>query len=138
MKAIHSSFCGAAMFLALGLLAGCGGQDGPPRGTVSGKVTLDGQPLAGATVTFYPEGGRPSVGITDESGNYELAYTADKSGAAVGKHTVRITTAQISGEGVSPDKMKEKLPAKYNDQSELTVEVASGSNQNVNFDLTSK
>src|SRR5262245_57192509 len=66
---------------------------------VSGRVTLKGQPLAGATVTFQPAqasgdsrtsvGG--SVGRTNAEGHYELRLVEpDMQGAVVGQHMVTI------------------------------------------------
>ena len=37
-----------------------------------------------ATIAFYPTDGRSSTGTTDATGNYELAQTRDRLGAAVG------------------------------------------------------
>ncbi|PQO37119.1 hypothetical protein C5Y96_06370 [Blastopirellula marina] len=124
--------------IALIGLTGCG--SGAGVAPVSGTVTLDGQPLANALVSFYPqeEGKRFSTGTTDASGRYELVYTNDQHGAAIGKHTVKITTATVQGEGGPARPPKEKLPAKYNDESKLIVDVTSGSNDSTNFDLQSK
>jgi hypothetical protein len=112
-------------------VSGCGG--GPGLGNVSGKVTLDGQPLAGALVEFQPSEGRGSIGSTDAQGVYKLSYTENSQGAVLGKHTVRITMADDEEE----QKPGGKIPARYNSQSELTAEVKSGSNEH-NFDLQSK
>src|SRR5437667_12114172 len=71
-------------------VSGCG--NSPPLGTVSGRVTLDGQPLAETTVEFQPASGSPSYGVTDADGRYTLAWNADQQGALVGRHTVRITS----------------------------------------------
>ncbi len=124
--------------IALIGLVGCGG--GADVAPVSGTVTLDGEPLANALVSFYPEeeGKRFSTGTTDASGHYELVYTNDQKGAAIGKHVVKITTATVQGEGGPARPPKEKLPAKYNDDSTLTVDVTSGSNTGVDFDLQAK
>jgi hypothetical protein len=126
------------------IVAGCGGSG---LGEVTGKVTLDGQPLAGAIVTFYPQEGRPSIGMTDSEGNYELGFTASEKGAVVGKHTVRITTGagedreDESGEDEDQEEGADfadpTIPAKYNSKSELTREVTSGSNE-FDFDLQSQ
>jgi hypothetical protein len=99
-------------------VSGCGG--GPGLGNVSGKVTLDGQPLAGALVEFQPSEGRGSIGSTDAQGVYKLSYTEN-------------TMADDEEE----QKPGGKIPARYNSQSELTAEVKSGSNEH-NFDLQSK
>lgn len=57
--------------LALGA-CGCGGREVVTR--VSGSVTLDGKPLAGATVTFAPREKKllPNSAVTDERGAYQL------------------------------------------------------------------
>ncbi|WP_145090825.1 carboxypeptidase-like regulatory domain-containing protein [Rosistilla carotiformis] len=100
---------------------------------MSGTVTFDGEPLPNALVSFYHEDDRPSHGKTDASGLYELTYMADRPGAIVGKNVVRITVATVEGEGVAPQ--KELIPAMYNVDSELTVDVQPGSNADVDFDL---
>lgn len=53
--------------------AGCGG----PTTSVTGTVTLDGQPLEKAIVQFRPEreNDRPAVVLTDASGRYRVAVT---------------------------------------------------------------
>jgi hypothetical protein len=121
-------------------LWGCGGPAGPKLGDVSGKVTLDGQPVADALVVFEPQEGRPARGMTDAEGNYQLEYTQNAKGAAIGGYTVRITTGRpasyAEGQKVS-DEVKETIPEKYNAKSELKAEVSPGKNQ-INFDLQSK
>jgi len=133
-SARHLAATAVAAIVLVGL-AGCGSGSGVAP--VSGTVTLDGTPLVDALVSFYPEEGRLSTGKTDSSGHYELVYTNDQMGAKVGKHTVKITTAVVEGEGGGKPP-KEKVPAKYNTESQLTVDVTSGSNSNTNFDLQSK
>ena len=124
---------------------GCG-ESGPPLGQVSGTVTMDGQPLANALVTFTPEaGGRGSTGKTDASGKYELAFV-DSKGALIGAHKVSVTTIkeaaaavemssdspEYANQGSSADydsaKTEEPIPAKYNTKTELTFDVKAGSN----------
>ena len=125
----------AALMACTVLLSGGCSDGGPELGTVSGKVTLDGQPLADALVTFVPEKGRSSSGRTNEEGEYELKYTPERSGAVLGNHIVRITTVDSDSE--SRDPAKEKLPAQYNIDTELEATVESGENEK-NFDLSSK
>src|SRR6185369_5012383 len=80
-----------AALLLLGSICGCGGYTN--LGRVSGKVTLGGQPVADAVVTFSPVAlGSPSVGTTDDSGNYTLAYSSEGRGAEIGEHMVTIST----------------------------------------------
>jgi hypothetical protein len=89
------------------LAAGCG----TDYSTVKGRVTLDGRPLGGAMVGFYPETGRGSHGETDAEGRYELMYTNKKAGVPPGSCVVRITAADAN--------TPEKLPARYHEKSGL-------------------
>ncbi|MCC9607808.1 DUF4198 domain-containing protein [Blastopirellula sp. JC732] len=130
MKRAASLFLAAAVVVAA---IGCGGDaNTPPLGKVTGNVTLNGQPLDGATVEFIPQGGRPSTGFTDASGNYTLLFRADAPGAVIGKHSVRITSqrGRSGGEGGEPlvEARAETVPSQYNDKTTLEVEVTSGSN----------
>lgn len=131
----------AATVLALvaAAAAGCGGGGGgPPLGRVSGVVTLDGQPLADATVTFTPATGRPSQGVTGSDGRYTLAYTAEQPGAMLGDHVVRISTeGYVERPGGAVEQMKERVPSRYNAQSTLTATVKAGTND-LPFQLQSK
>ncbi|MGE0757576.1 MAG: carboxypeptidase-like regulatory domain-containing protein [Pirellulaceae bacterium] len=118
-------------------LIGCGGPENV--GQVSGKVTMDGQPLADAVVQFEPlAGNAPSSGITDASGEYTLRYTREHLGAEVGEHRVRITTFRGGDPDADPPRppVKEKVPAKYNGQTELRADVKSGANT-FDFELQS-
>lgn len=118
------------------LLVGCGGPDHPEVGRVDGVVTLDGQPLAEATVMFQPTEGRASIATTDSAGKYSLTYLDGVPGAKLGAHKVIIRT-EIPGEDGQPPIAKEKLPKKYHEQTELTAEVKPGSNK-LDFELTSQ
>lgn len=89
----------------LGLAVGCGGgADAKPLPVtvpVSGLVTLDGQPLASATVTFIPQGqtkGTDCKGMTDESGKYVLKQQHGTEGAPPGNYKVVISRL-LRGDG---------------------------------------
>jgi hypothetical protein len=86
-----------------GLALGCGQKD-VPLAPVSGKVTVDGQPLTSGSVSLIPdvplgnEGaqqaskrqtGGLSGGTIGSDGTYKI-YTAGKEGAPLGKYKVRI------------------------------------------------
>lgn len=92
---------------------------------VTGRVTLDGALLADAQVLFQPLAGRPSVGVTDGSGVYELVYTIRMKGAQNGIHTVMVTTAQTRQDGTTGP---ERVPSMYNMKSTLKKEVCRGRN----------
>ena len=108
---------------------------GPKLGTVTGTVTLDGEPLENAEVVFQPTGGSPSVATTDSAGQYELEYTKDKPGAVVGTHIVRITTQTTSiDESGNEVQIPQRVPERYNYRSELFREVKPGENK-IDFPL---
>jgi len=106
---------------------------------VTGKVTLDGQPLAGATIRFEGPPLRFSEGVTDAEGKYRLMYDSNQAGCTPGEKTVRITSGATSEEGADPDSAKAagSIPAAYNSQSTLKADV-SESNKTFDFDLQSK
>jgi hypothetical protein len=133
--------------LALVLSMGCGG---PRFASVSGKVTMNGKPLANALVSFNPipkpgssEAGPGSIASTDANGEYTLKLTPDRKGALVGKHRVAITAMSTQG-GESDTRQKSgrqplvnTIPGRYNEKSELTFEVPPDGTNQANFDLTS-
>ncbi|MEZ6132139.1 MAG: carboxypeptidase-like regulatory domain-containing protein [Planctomycetaceae bacterium] len=130
--------------LALSLclvMAGCGGASGPDIASVEGTVTMDGQPLANASVVFIPENGRPGGAWTDSSGHYVLNFSGERQGAIPGKNTVRISTYREGGQnedGTMAESQKETVPAKYNAQSELTFTVEDGKANVADFAITSE
>ncbi|WP_144972051.1 carboxypeptidase-like regulatory domain-containing protein [Bremerella volcania] len=125
-----------AILFCLMSLVGCqGGNEG-----VTGTVSLDGKPLPKAEVVFTPtEGGRPATATTDASGKYDLLYTINQKGAPAGEYVVRIRTATTTtGEDGRDIQSPELVPAKYNQQSELVVEVKEGAANQFDFDLKSE
>jgi hypothetical protein len=140
---------GFVMVLALG----CGGQKFAP---VSGVVTLNGKPLANASVSFIPESPKDatealpaSAGKTNEKGEYTLETMTGKTGALVGKHKVMISiqATEVQDRDTRPPKesrprgggppMEEKIPTRYNSATTLTFDVPSGGTDQANFDLKS-
>lgn len=116
---------------------GCG--DGANFAPVSGRVMLNGEPLASTYLVFEPEGGLPeqaSTGKTDSSGQYTLTVVGtQKPGALVGRHRVQLTT-------VAPDAMQDELstlprdriPARYR-RSPPAFEVSPDGSNQADFDL---
>lgn len=78
----------AALAAALTAAAGCGA----PTGQATGKVTVGGQPVAGAEVGFESadDPKRQAFGTTTEGGAYTLSYP-DGKGLAAGKYAVAVT-----------------------------------------------
>lgn len=121
------------------LSAGCG-PSGPEIAYVTGKVTMDGKPLANASVVFIPENGRPAGAATDADGNYVLNFAQGRRGAIPGKNTIRIMTQRdpTPGEnGTAIPGSKETVPAKYNTNSTLEFVVEPKKKNVANFDLQS-
>ena len=126
---------------------GCGSKGIVP---VSGKVTLDGAPLANATIVFSPiaapgsiDAGLSSTGKTNDKGEYTLKASDGSNGAAVGKHRVSVTVLVVkSGDGDERPRggppLVNKVPRKYSDPTELTFEVLSGGTDKADFPLTTK
>jgi hypothetical protein len=134
----------SATAFALVFAAGCTGGFGDAQ--VSGRVTLDGRPLAEARVEFQPIGSKEnpnpgvgSYGVTDAEGRYSLMLLASppRPGAVVGDHRVAIRARAARGN--RPDDRRvataDPVPAKYNDRSGLTFQVKPGPNQ-ADFELT--
>jgi hypothetical protein len=132
----------------LALVAGC--DSGNQFAPVSGRVTLNGKPLANATVSFQPvaqDGSRNaavgSTGKTNANGEYTLVGSKGESGAWVGKHRVMITQlGEVVGESdARPPRggwpLKEKVPAKYSNDSKETFDVPAGGTTSADFALTS-
>ncbi len=111
-------------------LAGCG-DGGPALCEVEGTVTLDGQPVRGAELTFVPQNvptTMVSYGLTDDAGHYELAFTATKTGAIPATHHVRV---EVPG-----GKEVAKVNKKYQAEGAITKEVKDGPNV-IDIELTS-
>ncbi len=119
-----------SLIVAVAWLAGCAPSDQPPLGRVTGKVTLDGQPLAGVIVNFQPESGRVATAETDAQGKYDLVYVYGTNGTKVGKNTVSFRWPDGS-EGKKP------LPKKWTGTGGEVVEVKSGRNT-MDWELSSK
>lgn len=153
--------------LCLSLVAlGCSGSSGPKLPTfsedavpVSGTVTMDGQPLADAAVTFLfdgtaPKGFMSGSGKTDSSGKYALTSGA-KPGVPAGRYRVSISKlatkdgtpfredpaagidleqARISGQ------IREGVPKQYSDpeKTTLSAQITTTQSEPVNFTLKSK
>jgi hypothetical protein len=82
---------GAVVALVL-VGAGCGGNSPV---SVRGTVTLDGQPVEGATVLFLPEGGgRQATGQTGADGSFRLTTIDANDGAFPGNYKVVVQYTQ--------------------------------------------
>lgn len=140
---------------------GCGSKQKPAfvKNLVpaTGRVTLKGKPLSGATVRFVPpisvDGGREATAIADQDGRYELATVVpgvspkDSKGALPGEYVVSISRiAMPDGAPFPPDVRdendaimkgaKQSVPAVYTDAATSTLKATvAGPKAENNFEL---
>ncbi len=123
----------------LGIAAGCGGTPFVP---VSGRVTLDGKPVEGATVLFQPKVSDPnavavgSIGKTGPDGGYTLAVIArGNDGAVAGTHHVTISAPIYPADGSVPDSLPDRIPDLYHRDGGVEFEVPPGGTKQADFPL---
>jgi len=130
--------CLIAFSACIATVTGCG-NSGPNRNPVSGTVSFKGDPVKYGTISFRSTDGK-HVGTGEiNAGKYSIL---SEVGLVAGDYVVAITypdpkvPAPRSDEppGVSKP-IREMLPAKYNDKSELKATIKDGSNDTVNYDL---
>lgn len=125
--------------------SGCSGEN-TAESSVTGTVTMDGQPLSNAMVIFHPtiQDGEISSGTTDDQGRY-TAMNRLGPGAAAGSYKVTVSKL-VPKEGVElaegmtaamldPEQVQEVVPAEYVDpaKTQLTAEIKPGENHGVDF-----
>jgi hypothetical protein len=120
-------FSAIALLTLVTLIAGCGGGSSTLKTyRVEGTVTHNGQPVADASLTFYPIGGQhPGYAKTDTHGKYKLSTTAGavEAGTVPGEYTVTVSKQIIvptgkkvrgaDGGEYNEETTKETLPLKY-------------------------
>jgi hypothetical protein len=124
------------MLSALIVVAGCAE---PTRGFVSGTITVDGAPAKSGSIAFFPVDGKSSTTggvITEGQYRAEVPFGAQKVEIRVPKK-VGEKKAYDAPNSPMIDILAESLPAKYNDATELTLDVKPGENQK-DFQLKTK
>jgi hypothetical protein len=118
------------------LVCGC---SEPTSGIVTGLVTVDGTAAKTGSIAFFPVNGQgATAGAVIADGRYEVT-------APFGVMKVEIRVPRIVGEQKLYDttdspvrsRLTEALPARYNDATELQLEVQPGEMEQ-NFELTTK
>ena len=107
---------------------------------MSGRVTLDGEPLTSGVVYAIPERGRSAKGLIQNDGTFTLSTYRDGDGAKVGTHPVVITAIprdELDAEGKG---LRVPVPQRYARAvtSGLTLEVKAGTKNEVEFALNSQ
>jgi hypothetical protein len=135
LRANSVSWKAAGLF---GVLLVCGCAE-PTTGVVTGAITVDGTPAKTGAIAFFPVDGKSSTaGAAITDGRYEATVP-------LGTAKVEIRVPKVVGQRKlydTPDSpvqpvLTESLPAKYNDASELTLDVKPGENQQ-DYDLKTK
>jgi hypothetical protein len=141
--------------LTASLSAGCGGKSRPaikgklPLFPVKGKVVMDGQPLAGATLIFYatsdmPRGAAPQRprAVVEDDGTFQVSTYDNDDGAPAGQYKVTVSwkgaTKGLNNEQIAdlPEKAPESVQKPRS--SKLRVEVKEGDNSIPTWDLTER
>ena len=110
---------------------------------VSGVVTMDGKPVANATILFSSEKGPAGRVKTDAQGRYVVKTPGQEDGLAPGTYTVTITANEEHEQGKEDSKQEEKpaadnvLPQRFAspEATGLRVMIVEGSND-FQFDLS--
>jgi hypothetical protein len=141
--------------LAISVLTGCGETDKGPRTVpVKGVVTLDGEPVADASVVFIDDGGQyPARGRTDAKGEFSLDAFEYKTGAVPGSYQaiVQRTVVETAGEGppagseeaehageAAGQRVYNDLPPKYAQPGQLPFTVPEDGITDIKIELSSK
>lgn len=122
--------------MACCLLLGCGGSS---LTAISGVVSLDGQPLKEGLIHFVPADGKaPSQAAMIQEGKFRTQLY--RTNYKVDIHATKLvdTGAKLDekGPGGGPTAV-ELLPARYNTQTELSLDVTAPTND-ARFDLKSR
>jgi hypothetical protein len=133
----------AITVVALIAVSGCGDAR---RASMSGSVTLNGQPVNGGTISIIPEAATDSIAVWGDinNGHYSLS---GGSGLTVGTNRVEIRWPKTTGrkvalppparQGSLIEETVEVIPMRYNIQSELHVDIKQGENK-LDFRLDSR
>lgn len=78
------------VIVALMFASGCGGAERIGTVPAKGKVLLDGQPLAGANIRFFPDKGPAASGFTNDAGEFVMDTNGDNAGVLPGTHQVAV------------------------------------------------
>ncbi len=143
----------ALIVLCCFLSIGCGSSSGPETVPVSGKVTMNGDPLDGVEVNFIGEN-FTTTAITNAEGAYTLPQGstvgqnkiyirkwADQSGLSEEEMIEKgMDPGQVEAQTLGMAKPKEKnaIPPQYSDpqRTTLTFDVPDGGSDSANFSLS--
>jgi hypothetical protein len=125
------------------ILSGCSDGNELGRLPIEGTVTFQGQPLDHGTVQFHPQDAVKGVqsGAQVKQGEFSIA---EKQGLPPGSYRVMVFSADESSSAESPDAPpserqgpppKERIPADYNRNSKVLVEVKADADNRFDFTI---
>lgn len=141
---IRSAMGPVVLGCGLMLMVGCGGGSaaytGPAQAAVKGKVTFGGEPVENGSISFIPSNDKSrKAGAQIVKGEYNIP---EAGGPNLGSYAVQIHWAKPTGKkyvepdsGSELDELKEVIPDKYHDKTELTIDIKAGVNEK-NWELT--
>ena len=134
----NSNVCLGILFSCFVALVGCEKSGESETALVSGKVTLDGQPVTKGTVIFQPRKGKKARGSIGADGSFTLGTYGSSDGATIGTHRVVIVSREGGEEEDSA--VHYLVPRHYGiaKMSGLTFEVLPDVDNSKTFELTSK
>ena len=122
LMAILSDLASVALMIGTVVaVPGCGGS-GLDTVAVRGRVTYNGEPLVGGTVSFYPverDRGRPAKAAIQPDGSYVVETLADTSGIVPGDYKVGVVLRKLPVGGATPAQIaaaaanKMELPKRF-------------------------
>lgn len=115
------ALCGGLLLGVAGCGEDAGVTDRPATVPVSGVVTMGGNPVEGATVTFHagvpapgqPAQGNSAVGQTDAEGRFQLKTFEGNDGAVPGEYVVTISKYEAAAAGGGNSSNPAEEPADY-------------------------
>ncbi|MEW4565727.1 hypothetical protein AB1K70_24610 [Bremerella sp. JC770] len=128
----------ATLAVSLLIFSGCGPAQEDGTFPVSGTITYKGKPLESGYIAFVPDttqlGAGKAYSCKIVEGKFEGASTP-------GTKTVQVHSSWETGEMMAMDDgsgmvpKQASLPAKFNEKSQIQVELKSEPNENLTFDL---
>lgn len=119
---------------------GCGGSG---LVSVKGKVTYNDKPVTSGTITFAAEDKASAYGEIMPDGSYELMTEKPGDGATPGAYRVFVVAMQDQADLLPEERNPlpaPMVPNKYTSlaTTDLTADVESGKDNEINFNLTGK
>lgn len=122
-------------------MAGCTEKNADVRGSVNGRITLDGRPIDAGWIEFEPTAGTQGPVAGGEIVNGSVIIATAK-GPTIGTNLVRVSSRLPTGKkvpggvaGELVDEIAEIVPKHYNTATTLQLEIKKGRNE-ITLDLT--